>query len=35
MSFDWWYPECNATCFMIATIVEIHRQNIDVCVLKK
>jgi len=29
MSFDWWHPECTATCFIIVTIVEIHRLIID------
>jgi len=26
-----WHPECTATCFIIVTIVEIHRLIIDVC----
>jgi len=25
ISFDWWHPECTATCFIIITIVENHR----------
>jgi len=35
MSFDWWHPECNATCFIIVTIVEIHWLIIDVCMSLK
>jgi len=34
MSFDWWHPECTATCFIIVTIVENHRLIIDICVSK-
>jgi len=30
--FDWWPPACTATWFIIVTIVEIHRLNLDVCV---
>jgi len=30
--FDWWNPECTATCFIIATIVEIQMLIIDVSV---
>jgi len=32
LTFDWWHPECIATCFIIVTIVEIHRPILDVCV---
>jgi len=35
MSFDWWHPECTASCFIIVTIVENHRLIIDVCVSKQ
>jgi len=31
MSFYWWHP-CTATCFVIVTIVEIHRLILDVFV---
>jgi len=34
MSFDWWHPECTATCFLIVTIVEIHRLILDLCVFE-
>jgi len=36
MSFDWCpsHTECNATFFIIVTIVETHMLIIDVCVLK-
>jgi len=29
MSFDWWHPECTATCFIIVTVVENHRLAIQ------
>jgi len=37
MSFDWWHPESTAICFIIVTIVEIHKLIIDVglCVQTK
>jgi len=35
MSFDWWHPECTETCFIIVTIVEIHRLIIDDSVSKQ
>jgi len=34
MSFDWWHPEYTTTCVIIATIVEIHRLILDLCVSK-
>jgi len=30
MRFDWWHPEYAAKCFIIVTIVEIHRLILDV-----
>jgi len=35
MSFNWWHPECTATCFIIVTIAVNHRLIIDVCVCKQ
>jgi len=30
MRFDWWHPEYTAKCFIIVTIIEIHRLILDV-----
>jgi len=30
MRFDWWHPEYTAKCFIIVTMIEIHRLILDV-----
>jgi len=35
MSFVWWHTEFTSTCFIIVTIVEIHRLIIDSYVTKQ
>uniref|UniRef100_A0A8C2E8S7 ATP-dependent zinc metalloprotease YME1L1 n=1 Tax=Cyprinus carpio TaxID=7962 RepID=A0A8C2E8S7_CYPCA len=35
MSFDWWHPECSATCFLMVTIVEVLSLILDVCCLNE
>ena len=35
MSFDWWHPECSATCFLMVTIVEVLSLILDLCCLNE